>query len=172
MENSTGNVQASNNPCVGDYYSPFKDGEAMVLRLVKEDECYYYFEDMSKYPKDLPWWWFKRDKPKDKTEIGDDYIFPYESYSLWSRQLAESYTVDDLQKVVDKCEDLADKYARQHLSAIKATTSMQSQSQRRAHARNNVTGNYERKKAYLDAIELHRYYPEKCKCLKHTRTTH
>jgi hypothetical protein len=65
--------------------------------------------------------------------------------------------------VLPLCEGLGNKYAMQHLSAIEATTSMQSQSQRRAHARNNLTGNYEKKRAYNNAIELHKYYPERCK---------
>lgn len=96
-------------------------------------------------------------------EIQKPFIFPYESYSSWSRRLAEQYIVEELEKVVNECEYLSGKYAKQHLSAIDATTSMQSQSQRRAHARNNLSGNYEKKQAYKNALELHKYYPEKCK---------
>ena len=152
-----------NHPFVGGYFSPYKEGDVKVLKLVKEDEQYYYFDDLTKYSKDLPWWWFKRDKPKNTILSDEPFVFPYESYSLWSRQLAELYTVKELQKVVNECEGLGNKYAKQHLSAIEATTSMQSQSQRRAHARNNLTGNYEKKRAYSNAIELHKYYPERCK---------
>ena len=156
-------MQCYNQPFIGGYFSPYKDGDCIILKLVKEDDMFYYFEDLTKYPKDLSWWWFKRQKPVEVIETNEPFIFPYESYSLWSRQLAESYSVKELQKVVNECEGLSDKYARQHLSAIEATTSMQSQSQRRAHARNNVDGNYEKKRAYSNAIELHKYYPERCK---------
>ena len=156
-------MQCYNQPFVGGYFSPYKDGDCRILKLVKEDDRFYYFDDLSKYPKSLPWWWFQREKPIEVIETNEPFIFPYESYSLWSRQLAESYSVNELQKVVNECEGLSDKYAKQHLSAIEATTSMQSQSQRRAHAKNNVVGNYEKKRAYSNAIELHKYYPERCK---------
>lgn len=156
-------IQCYNQPFVGGYFSPFKDGDTMIMQLVKEDDEFYYFDSLVKYSKDLPWWWFRRDKPADKIETNEPFVFPYETYSLWSRQLAELYTVKELQKVVSECEGLSDKYARQHLAAIEATTSMQSQSQRRAHARNNLTGNYEKKRAYSNAIELHKYYPERCR---------
>ena len=147
----------------GDYYSPFEDGDAMVLRFVKEDEICYYFEDQTMHRKDLPFRWFKREKPIDRVVNDQPFVFPYESYSLWSRQLAESYTVKELQAVLINLEGLSGKYAKQHLSAIEATTSMQSQSQRRAHARNNLSGNYEKKQAYRNAIELHQNYPAKCR---------
>lgn len=156
-------IQCYNKPFVGGYFSPFKDGNCQILKLVKEDEQYYYFEDLSKYSKDLPWWWFQREKPIEVIEKNEPFIFPYESYSLWSRQLAKDCTVEELQKVLKKCEGLTEKYAKQHLSAIESSTSMQSQSQRRAHSRNNLHGNYEKKMAYSNAIELHKYYPERCK---------
>ncbi len=89
--------------------------------------------------------------------------FDYDDYSEWSKQLAKRYDVIELQKVVDECTRLADKYATQCLNAIIATTSMQSQSQRRAHARNNSSSNYEKKRAHQDAIELHLHYPDECK---------
>jgi len=152
-----------NQPFVGGYFSPFETGDYDIKKLVKEDERFWYFDDLVKYPKDLPWWWFKREKPVEIIETDEPFVFPYESYSLWSRQLAETYTLKELNKVANECEFLSDKYAQQHLSAIEATTSMQSQSQRRAHARNNVEGNYEKKRAYLNAIELYQYYPEHCK---------
>jgi hypothetical protein len=98
-----------------------------------------------------------------KIENDEPHIFPYEEYSSWSRQLAKNYTLKELKKVAGECESLTDKYAKQHLSAIEATSSMQSQSQRRAQTKNNLTGNYEKKTAYNHAIELYKYYPEKCK---------
>lgn len=97
--------------------------------------------------------------------MNDTYIFPYDTYSSWSRQLAKNYTIEELQKVVYECDYLTSKYSMQHLSAIEKSTSMNSQTQRKAHARNNVSLNYEKKRAYQNAIELHQYYPEKCKKL-------
>ena len=152
-----------NQPFIGGYFSPYETGSCHIRKLVKEDERFWYFDDLVKYPKDLPWWWFKREKPVEVIETDEPFVFPYESYSLWSRQLAETHTLKELIKVANECEFLSDKYAKQHLSAIEATTSMQSQSQRRAHAKNNVVGNYEKKRAYLNAIELYQYYPQHCK---------
>jgi len=152
-----------NQPFIGGYFSPYETGSCHIRKLVKEDERFWYFDDLVKYPKDLPWGWFRRKKPVEVIETDEPFVFPYESYSLWSRQLAETHTLKELIKVANKCEFLSDKYAKQHLSAIKATTSMQSQSQRRSHARNNVVGNYEKKRAYLNAIELYQYYPQHCK---------
>ncbi len=150
-------IQSHVKPFVGSWYSPFENGDCFVLCLVKEDDTYYYFHDGTKHLKDIPFSWFEVERPKNET-LPTKY--PYESYSLWSRQLAKSYSVKELQKELDKCDVLSDKYARQHLAAIKATTSMQSQSQRRAQTGNNVRGNYERKQAYKNAIELHSTYPE------------
>ncbi len=152
-----------NKPIIGVYYSPFKNENCCILKLVKEDEQFWYFEDFTKYSKDMEFSWFEREKPADKTESNEPFVFPYDSYSLWSRQLAETLTIKELQKVVDELDVLGNRYAKQHLSAIEATTSMQSQSQRRAQSRNNLTANYEKKRAYKDAIELHQYYPSKCK---------
>lgn len=130
----------------------------MVLKLVREDTEYWYFSDGTKYSKDRPFWWFKRLKPIVQKEI--EYVFPYSSFSLWARQLAKEHSKQELQKVVAECEILTEKYAIQHLNSIKATISMQSNSQRRAQSRNNVTGNYERKMAYKHALEIHDLYPE------------
>lgn len=46
-----------------------------------------------------------------------------------------------------------------HLRAVDATNSMQSNSQRRAQARNTVAGLYERRRALRDAIEIYEHYP-------------
>ena len=54
-----------------------------------------------------------------------------------------------------------DKYGASHLNAVKATHSMESNSQRRAQT-GNVLDNYERKSAYLNALEIYENYPEKC----------
>jgi len=149
-------------PEVGKYYSPFTEGKYVILKLIKEDEMFWIFEDRSKFPKDMDFSWFEREMPVVNSD-DNSFIFPYESYNLWSRQLAETYTIKELEKELFKCMSNTEKYAQQHLAAIDATTSMTSQSQRRAHARNNVQGNYEKKCAYRNALEIHQYYPKMCK---------
>lgn len=89
--------------------------------------------------------------------------FPYETYSKWARDLAAYYTEEELQREISGCNKKSPKYQKQHLDAVKATTSMQSNSQRRAHSGNNLRANYERLVAHQHAIDLHKYYPEKCK---------
>lgn len=89
------------------------------------------------------------------------YVFPYEEYSRWSKRLALTCELSELQKQLIKAEGLVDKYGKQHRSAIESSTSMSSQSQRRAHSGNNVRANYEKIRALKDAIEIYIYYPDK-----------
>jgi len=152
-----------NSPFVGGYFSPYEDGRCRVLRLVKEDDEFYYFEDLSRHSKDLPWWMFRMPAPAGTVESNEPFVFPYHSYSLWSRQLAAFYTVPELQKVVDECEKLSGLYTAQHLAAVEKSASMGAQSQRRAQSRNKMAANYEKKMAYTHAIEVQLHYPEKCK---------
>ena len=49
------------------------------------------------------------------------------------------------------------------MRTFEKSTSMQSNSQRRAQAGNLVAGLGERKMALENALEIHKYYPEKCK---------
>lgn len=150
-------------PTSGKFYSPYKDGNEMVLQLVNEDEEFWFFSDKTKYSKSIPFYWFEVEAPTAKIELNEVIIWPYESYSLWSRQIAMQMCLNDIIKELAKCEQLSEIYAIQHLAAINATTSMQSQSQRRAHARNNLTSNYEKKRALRDAIEIYEHYPQHVK---------
>jgi hypothetical protein len=153
-----------NKPIIGKWYSPYENGNVHISQLVREDKDYYYFSDNVKYSKEISWSWYEREEIiEQKEEDYQTFIFPYESYSDWSKLLAKQYDVDHLKTEFNKCEELTEVYSIQHLNAIKATTSMTSQSQRRAHSRNKVTGNYEKKMALKNAIEIHKYYPEKCK---------
>jgi len=86
----------------------------------------------------------------------------YDDYSKWSHMLAMNYTRDQLNEKLNDLEGLSDQYAKQHREAIEASTSMSSNSMRRAHSRNNVSSNYEELNAINNAIEIHEFYPEKC----------
>ncbi len=150
-------------PQLNKYYSPYENGDCMVQKLVKEDEMFWYFDNLVKYPKDLPFWWFEVEKPMDKIEIENKpFVYPYDTYSLWSRQLAEQKPKSEIEKELNVYISNTDKYATSHLNAIKATHSMTSNSQRRAQTGNVVRANYERKRAYSNALEIYEYYPDKC----------
>ena len=97
------------------------------------------------------------------TTKNNSAIFLYEEYSQWSRRLALTCELSDLQKQLNKEEGLTEKYSKQHRIAIESSNSIDSQSQRRAHSRNNVCLNYEKIRALKDAIEIYAYYPEKTK---------
>ena len=140
------------------YYSPSPYG-GMVKTFVREDGNFWYFSDGVKHSKSLPFLWHEVEKPRYEENKKTQY--PYNCYSDWSKQIAKLNTVEEIEKIILECEKYSDKYARQHLAAIESTTSMQSQSQRRAQTRNNVTANYEKKRAYQNALEIKKYYPEK-----------
>lgn len=91
------------------------------------------------------------------------HAWKFEEYSQWSQQLAKSYTRRELERQVGPAEWRVGQAAQAHLRAIEATTSMTSQSQRRAQTKNSMIGDYERFSAIKNAIELHDLYPEKCK---------
>lgn len=90
-------------------------------------------------------------------------IFKYEAYSDWSRLLAKTKTVQELEKEMGIANSKREKLAKSHFDAVKKTSSMSSNSQRRAQSRNSMVGNYEKYNAYKNALEIHEYYPEKCK---------
>lgn len=145
-------------PIIGGIYSPDKNGAYMNKELIKEDKDFYYFSGGTKYPKDLPFWWFKS---KNKIEKEDEpTIFKYSDYNDWAKQIFKSQSIKEIKKVITECEFLSNKYSMQHLEAIQKTTSMQSNSQRRAQTGNNVKGNFEKKVAYKQALELHINFSE------------
>ena len=87
----------------------------------------------------------------------------YLDYSAWARQLAATYSRADLEKMLRETERELERATASHLRAVSASTSMSSQSQRRAQARNRVTGVAERKRALKDALEILQHYPDKAK---------
>ena len=84
----------------------------------------------------------------------------YEEYSDWSRRLAKDYTRAELEAKLGKTEGARRDLAESHKRAVEATTSMTSQSQRRAQSRNTMAGNYEENQALKNALEIHDNYPE------------
>jgi hypothetical protein len=160
IQNVTGCFVDSNgkvSPIIGNNY--LASELSAPNKLVSEDSEFWIFEDKTRHPKDYNFTWdFTIPVELECSEV--DNTFSYEMYSEWSKNLAKSYPVSELEKEVSKCENLTGKYALSHLNAIKRTTSMQSNSQARAHAGNNVTSNYQRKIAYKNAIEIHKNFPE------------
>lgn len=140
-------------PKIGKLYSPYESG-VKPLKLVSEDGEYYHFDDKTKFGKVHRFDWFEREEEITKPVESEAYVLKYSDYSDWSRMLAKEYSEQELTKELSKLENNTEKLAMQHLSAIKRTTSMTSNSQSRAQARNVVTGNYEKKQAYRGALEI------------------
>ena len=86
-------------------------------------------------------------RPKLKFGQADLPQWKYSEYSNWSRLYAKDNTIPELERELNKLEKEQAKNIESHLRAVSKSTSMQSQSQRRAQARNVVTGNYERRRA-------------------------
>lgn len=85
----------------------------------------------------------------------------YESfYPAWDKQLALSMTAAAIVKDLKRCECEIERACESHHRAIQATTSMQSQSQRRAQSRNSVDGASQRRSALWGALEIHELFPE------------
>ena len=90
-------------------------------------------------------------------------VWKYEEYSQFARLLARTKTKEEIIKEIKQINKELEKATKSHLRAIKQSTSMQSNSQRRAQAGNLVAGLGERKMALENALEIYKYYPEKCK---------
>ena len=86
--------------------------------------------------------------------------FSFDEYPRWARSLAVSYSADDLRRMMGLATGEAASAARAHLGAISRTTSMQSNSQARAHAGNSVAAAGERKKQSQRRV-LHRSSPRR-----------
>jgi hypothetical protein len=80
--------------------------------------------------------------------------FKITDYSTWSRQIAKTKSAIEIEKEIKKLEGNRKKLSQSHLNAIKKTTSMTSNSQRRAQSRAIMTGNYEKLQAYKNALEI------------------
>jgi hypothetical protein len=87
----------------------------------------------------------------------------YMEYSEWSRQLAKTYTQKEIEKRLIKTRGELHRASASHLRAIDRTSSMSSQSQARAHGRNNVVVTAVERSALEDAFCVHLFYPENAK---------
>lgn len=107
--------------------------------------------------------YIRQGKAETVSGLGETPQWKYHEYSQWARNYAEELTIPELEKELKFLEKEQVKNTESHLKAIKKSTSMQSNSQHRAQAGNVVTRNYEHRQAIKDAIEIHKYYPEKSK---------
>lgn len=81
-------------------------------------------------------------------------------YSDWMKQLARRHTRVELERLLGIKSAEASKAAQSHLRAIQATTSMQSNSQRRAQTGNVVRAAGDYMIALNGALEIHDLFPE------------
>ncbi|CAJ9291915.1 Uncharacterised protein [Burkholderia pseudomallei] len=84
-------------------------------------------------------------------------------YSDWMKRMAATYTLDELRQMLGATEAEAGRACKQHHDAIGKSTSMQSGSARKAHARNLVESAGQRRIAITGAIEIHELFPEHAK---------
>lgn len=88
----------------------------------------------------------------------------YESwFSEWSKMLARRMTRSEILREMGVAQKETSRAAKSHHEAIKKTTSMSSNSQRRAHARNVVAASGEYHIALSGALEIHDLFPENAK---------
>lgn len=87
----------------------------------------------------------------------------YEEYSQWPRTIAANYTKAEIEREINKCDSARGALGRSHLNAVNKTTSMSSNSQRRAQSGNVFRGNWEKMQAHIRALEIYEFYPEKTK---------
>lgn len=139
---------------IGEYFMV-----GIPLKLVDAKDSFLIFEDCSKISTSMR---FTHEKCAIPSNEGDqeNKETTLDMYSEWSKQLAVSYTKDELQKQLTKCEMLTDKYTKSHLMAVEKSTSMQSNSQSRAQTHNVVVANYEKKLALKNAIEIINLFPD------------
>ena len=84
-------------------------------------------------------------------------------YSPWMKQLALNYTLAELERKLHGNRKRVGKETASHLRAIKSSTSMQSNSQRRAQSGNVVTATGDEMIALNGAIEIYELFPEHTK---------
>ncbi len=96
-------------------------------------------------------------------KYGRDDIDYDDWYPSWMKQLARSYTRDELVRMLGKTGNEAARAVSSHHAAIARTTGMQSQSQRRAQTGNLARGLGDRAIAIRGALEIHDLFPEHAK---------
>jgi hypothetical protein len=81
-------------------------------------------------------------------------------YSSWMKRLARTKTRAQIEVELGAASSKASSAADAHLRAIESTTSMTSNSARRAHARNSCAAAGDYKIALGGALEIHDLFPE------------
>lgn len=81
-------------------------------------------------------------------------------YSDWMKRLAKDYSREQLERKLHGTKREAKRAAESHLKAIEASGSMQSNSQRRAQARNVTAAKGDEAIALRGALEIHELFPE------------
>jgi hypothetical protein len=84
-------------------------------------------------------------------------------YTDWMKNLAKAYSKEELERRMRGAKGEANEAAKSHLRAIEKTSSMQSNSMRRAHARNVTAAKGDEAIALSGAIEIHEMFPEHAK---------
>ena len=84
-------------------------------------------------------------------------------YSPWMKQLAQNYTLAELERKLHGNRKRVGREAASHLRAIDASVSMSSQSQRKAQSRNVLAATGDEMIAINGAIEIHELLPEHAK---------
>jgi len=158
-------------PVIGRWYSSYKNtednrnatymGEPIIkpLQLIAEDDEFYYFKnDKVRLRKSQGFSWHRWEPPQDTPILTEaDMKKPYHSYSLWSQQLAQTETVQELKKVVHLCEF---EQVKNRNSVMRIINKNSNAHQARAQIKNASQANYEKIAAYKSAIEIHKNYPE------------
>lgn len=84
-------------------------------------------------------------------------------YSDWMKRLAKIHSLEELERQLYGRAAEANKASMAHLRAIEASSSMSSNSSRRAHARNTVAAAGDAAIALRGAIEIYELFPEHTK---------
>lgn len=93
-------------------------------------------------------------------QYGRDDVAFASFYSDWMKTLARTKTKAELERLLTGKQLEASRASRSHLRAIESTTSMQSQSMRRAHSGNVCAAAGDYAIAISGAIEIHELFPE------------
>jgi hypothetical protein len=102
--------------------------------------------------------YIRQGKAETVSGLGETPQWKYDEYSNFSRLYARDNTIPELEKELYKLEKEQVKNSESRFKSLEKAGSM-----RHAQAGNVVRGNYERRQAIKDAIEIHKYYPEKAK---------
>lgn len=93
-------------------------------------------------------------------KYGRDDVDYHTWYSDWSKRLARTMTREQILHALGANQQDVGRATQAHLRAVQSTTSMSSNSQRRAQSRNVVAAEGEKGIALSGALEIHDLFPE------------